>query len=82
MLSRFLQRMPILLLSGVMLVLAQTTSTSILGTVTDPSGAVVAGAVVTIDSVDRGLARRVTTTDASFYSAPALDLSLLLEPLP
>jgi len=56
-----------------MLVLAQTTSTSILGTVTDPSGAAVAGADVTIASVDRGLARHVSTNDAGFYSAPALD---------
>jgi hypothetical protein len=56
-----------------MLVFAQTTSTSILGTVTDPSGAAVVRADVTIDSVARGLARRVTTNEAGFYSAPALD---------
>ena len=70
--TRFLNPTAIAL-SGAMLVLAQTTSTSILGTVTDPSGAAVAGADVTIASVDRGLARHVSTSDAGFYSAPALD---------
>jgi Carboxypeptidase regulatory-like domain len=56
-----------------MLVPAQMTSRSILSTMTDPSGAVVAGAEVTIDSVGRGLARHVSTNEADFYSAPALD---------
>ena len=71
--DRFLVLAAIAFMLGAMLAVAQTTSTSILGTVTDPSGAAVAGAAVTIDSVARGLARRVTTNDAGFYSAPALD---------
>ena len=62
-----------MLLAGAVLVSGQTTSTSILGTVTDPSGAPVAGADVTIESVGRGLARHVGTNDAGFYTAPALD---------
>src|SRR5262245_7130363 len=71
--DRFLRPTVIALLCGAMLAVAQTTSTSILGTVTDPSGAAVTGAEVTIERVARGLARRVTTNDAGFYSAPALD---------
>ena len=55
------------------LALGQTTSTAILGTVTDPSGAAVTGADVTIDSVGRGLARRIATNESGFFSAPALD---------
>jgi hypothetical protein len=61
------------LLASAMLVSGQTTSTSILGTVTDPSGAPISGADVTIESVGRGLARQMATNDSGFYSAPALD---------
>jgi Carboxypeptidase regulatory-like domain len=71
--TKLLKRTVIALLSGAMLAPGQTTSTSILGTVTDPSGAVVPGAGITIDSVGRGLARHVSTNGTGFYSAPALD---------
>ena len=40
---------------------------SIQGTVTDPSGAVVAGAVVTANNVETGVATVRKTTDAGFY---------------
>src|SRR5713226_6264635 len=42
--------------------LSQTTSTSILGTVTDPSGAVVVGAKVTVQQVGTGLKREERTS--------------------
>ena len=43
---------------------AQTTAGSIVGTVSDPSGAVIAGANVTITNIDTNIAVK-TTTDAS-----------------
>src|SRR5882724_7787260 len=53
--------------------LAQTATGSILGTVTDPSGAVVSGATVTIKSLSTGATRTLTTTQAGTYSAAALE---------
>jgi hypothetical protein len=44
----------------------------ILGTVTDTSGGVVAGATVTIVDTERGLARTLTTDQAGEYNAPTL----------
>jgi hypothetical protein len=44
----------------------------ILGTVTDQSGGVLAGATVTITDKDRGVARTPTTDDAGEYNAPTL----------
>jgi len=44
----------------------------IMGTVTDQSGGVVAGATVTVIDVDRGITRTLTTDDAGEYSAPNL----------
>ena len=44
----------------------------ILGTVTDQSGGVIAGATVTITDVDRGVSRTLTTDDAGEYNAPNL----------
>ncbi|MBM3736806.1 MAG: carboxypeptidase regulatory-like domain-containing protein [Acidobacteria bacterium] len=53
---------------------AQTTSTEVLGTVTDSSGAVVAGADVTLLRVSTG-ERRVTKTDgAGNYSFPLIEI--------
>lgn len=42
------------------------------GTVKDPSGAVVAGAEVTVKNVDTGAERKFTTTEAGIYNAPYL----------
>ena len=69
----FLTRTLITLLGGALWLLGQTTSTSILGRVTDPSGAAVVGADVTIDSITRGLTRHATTNEAGFFTAPGLD---------
>jgi len=63
----------VLLLSG-SLVNSQTFRGTILGTVTDSSGAAVPGATVTIKNVDTGLTRTVSTTDSGDYSAPELPL--------
>jgi hypothetical protein len=47
---------------------------SISGTVTDPSGAVVAGATVTATNVDTGVATTLTTNAQGFYSFQSLPL--------
>src|SRR5467141_3419684 len=44
----------------------------ILGTVTDQSGGVVAGATVTVLDKDRGVSRTLTADDAGAYNAPNL----------
>src|SRR5579864_1364558 len=44
----------------------------ILGTVTDPSGAVIAGAKVSVIDTQRGLPRTLTTDQAGEYNAPNL----------
>ena len=51
---------------------AQTFRGTILGTITDSSGAAVPGATVTIKNLDTGLVRTVTTLDDGSYSAPEL----------
>ena len=53
-------------------VLAQLPTGTILGVVSDPSGAVVPGASVTIRDVDTGLTRTVTTGSDGSYRANAL----------
>jgi len=50
----------------------QTNSGSIQGTVTDPSGAALAGANVTVRNLDTGLAISTVSTDAGLYSVPNL----------
>src|SRR5258707_8113105 len=47
---------------------AQTFRGTILGTVTDSSGAAVSGAKETVKNMDTGLSRRVTTTDDGRYA--------------
>jgi hypothetical protein len=53
---------------------AQTTSTTILGTVTDASGAVIAGAKVTATNVNTGIKRTDQTTASGDYAFPLLDV--------
>src|SRR5437763_10026258 len=65
-----------LLLSLVMAVvstpgLAQTAAT-IVGTVTDPSGAVVPGVSITVTATDTGLTRKTTTNPSGNYAATFL----------
>ena len=52
--------------------LAQTATGSILGTVSDSTGAAVAGATVLIKAVSTGTTRTVTTSASGTYSAVAL----------
>jgi hypothetical protein len=51
---------------------AQVTGATLSGTVTDPSGSVVAGAEVAIRNQGTGIVRTVTTDSAGLYSAPNL----------
>ena len=44
----------------------------ILGTVLDPTGAVVSGAVVTVTNTSTGATRSLTSNSAGVYNAPAL----------
>ena len=53
---------------------AQTTEGAILGTVTDPSGAVIAGAVVTVTNMDTGIAVKATTDSAGAYVVTPLHI--------
>ena len=62
------------LLSFAGVLLSQTTSTSILGTVTDASGAVVVGAKVTALQVNTGLRRDASTSSSGDYAFPLLEV--------
>lgn len=53
---------------------AQTASTSILGTVSDSSGATVAGAKVTILETDTGITREEITSNTGDYNFPLLNV--------
>ena len=51
---------------------SQGSTGRILGTVTDTSGGVVAGAMVSVVDTERGVTRTLTTDDAGVYNAPNL----------
>src|SRR5713101_5062044 len=51
---------------------AQVSGATLSGTITDPSGAAIAGAKVSITNKATGIARDATTDAAGFYSAPNL----------
>ncbi len=53
---------------------AQTFRGTILGAISDSSGAAVPGATVTIKNLDTGLTRAVTTSEDGSYSAPELPI--------
>lgn len=61
----------LLILSGAV-ALAQTIYGSISGTVSDPSGAVIVGARVTIKNLETGLTRETTTNDQGLYRVSTL----------
>jgi len=52
--------------------LAQSTAGRVLGSVSDPSGAAVAGATVLVTDVNRGTSRTLTTDEAGAYVAADL----------
>jgi hypothetical protein len=62
----------VLLFSNCFAAHAQVAGGSILGTVTDPSGAVLPNAEITIKDVATGIVRSVTSNSAGFYLAPNL----------
>ena len=53
---------------------AQTTSTSIVGTVTDASGASISGSKVTATNVKTNVSATTVTTDTGDYAFPILDV--------
>ncbi len=56
--------------------LAQTTSTTILGTVTDSAGALVAGAKITVTNTKTGISREVAASSTGDFSFPLLDVGI------
>src|SRR4051812_7751557 len=64
----------LLLILAASVVPAQTFRGTILGSVTDPNGAVVAGAKITARNTSTGLERSTTTDDAGNYTLPELPI--------
>ena len=64
----------LLILFATTLTFAQTFRGTILGTVSDPNGAVVAGAKVTARNTSTGLERSTTTDEAGNYTIPELPI--------
>src|SRR5580698_3204545 len=65
----------VLLIVGSVLARAQEVSGSISGTVLDPTGASVSGAVVTVTNIDQSHVERTEKTDkAGFFTANSLPL--------
>jgi len=62
---------PILLLFATFLH-SQALNSGLTGTVTDPNGAVIPGATVTVKSLATGNVRTVTTNDEGYYTVPQL----------
>jgi len=62
----------VLTLCGRQEMLAQEVTATVTGTVTDPSGAAVAGAVVTVKSVERGVVYTATTNESGLYHVSQL----------
>src|SRR5256885_182550 len=52
---------------------AQTSRGTVTGTVNDPTGAVIAGAAVTLTNVDTNASRETTTSDKGFHRFDATD---------
>jgi hypothetical protein len=63
----------VLALGSVQVLRAQTASGGIIGTITDASGAVVPGVVVTVKSLSTGLIQTRTTTQSGTYSVVGLE---------
>lgn len=62
-----------LLLAGASFLAAQSFTAAMRGVVTDPTGAVVAGAKITVTEADRNVSRTVFTDEAGRYVAPNLN---------
>jgi hypothetical protein len=61
-----------LYLTTALALMAQTSTSSINGVVSDTSGAVIPGATVIVKNEETGITNRQTTTDSGLYSFPAL----------
>ena len=64
----------VILICGANATYAQEVTATITGTVTDPSGAAVAGAAVTAKSVERGITYTATTNDSGSIVLPSYQL--------
>ena len=69
---RWLLAIGVFLVAGSFQALAQ--EATIVGTVTDPSGAAVPNVAITITNVDTGLVTQLTTNDVGQYVAPSLHI--------
>ncbi|HVR27820.1 MAG TPA: TonB-dependent receptor [Candidatus Polarisedimenticolia bacterium] len=63
----------ILLMSGTIQIFGQTATGGVLGTVTDPSGAVIPGVTIILESVSRGFSTVVTTSSSGTYAFLAVE---------
>src|SRR5262249_13887572 len=72
---RFLFLMLAILSTGSVLLWGQEVTATINGTVTDPSGAGIAGATVAATDLDRNVKATTTTNDTGAYSFPRLPVS-------
>ena len=69
-----LKRLSILLLASITSVWSQTTSTTILGTVQDSSGSVIAGAKITLLNIRTGVKAETTSTSSGDYTFPLINI--------
>jgi hypothetical protein len=70
---KILSVLALLFLSSFLGIIAQTSRGTVTGTVTDPNGAVIAGANVTLTSVQTKLNRTTTTSEEGLYRFEAVD---------
>lgn len=68
-----MQRLAMLLVCAASVSFAQEFRASILGQVSDPSGASIAGVKVRATKIDTNVSREVETTSEGFYNLPGLD---------
>ncbi len=68
------KRLSILLLASITSVWSQTTSTTILGTVQDSSGSVIAGAKITLLNIRTGVKAETTSTSSGDYTFPLINI--------
>src|SRR5215469_796072 len=66
------RRLGLAMIVSLTLAWTQTPTGEILGTVLDPTGAVVSGAVITVTNTSTGVERKLATNSAGVYTAPAL----------
>ena len=69
-----LKRLSVLLLASITSVWSQTTSTTILGTVQDSSGSVIAGAKITLLNIRTGVKAETTSTSSGDYTFPLINI--------